>query len=84
MHQSIPVTRFMIVKEDNKEVLWLMLKPLRTPHPFSSVFVAVVYYPPDQNVERGIDIKKYLTRNLDRFLCDRLPSAIVIAGDFNK
>ena len=29
-HQSIPVTRLMTVEEDNKNVLWLMLKRLRT------------------------------------------------------
>jgi hypothetical protein len=27
---------------------------------------------------------EYLTRNLDRLLCDRPSSAIAIAGDFNK
>ena len=61
-----------------------MLKPPRTPRPFSSIIVAVVYYPPGQSAECGIDMIEYLTRNLDRFLCDRPSSAIVIAGDFNK
>ena len=27
---------------------------------------------------------EYLTKNLDRFLCDRPSSPIVIAGDYNK
>ena len=84
VHQSIPVSRLTTAEEDDKEVLWLLLSPPRTPRPFSSVIIAIVYYPPGQNAECGTDMIEYLTRNLDRLLYDRPSSAIVIAGDFNK
>ena len=84
VHQSIPASRLTTAEEDDKEVLWLLLSPPRTPRPFSSVIIAIVYYPPGQNAECGTDMIEYLTRNLDRLLYDRPSSAIVIAGDFNK
>ena len=84
VHHSIPVSRLTTAEEDDKEVLWLLLKAPRTPRPFSSIIVAIVYYPPGQSAECGIDMIEYFTRNLDNLLCDRPSSAIVIAGDFNK
>ena len=71
VHQSIPVRRLTTAEEDDKEVLWLLLKPPRTPRPFSSIIVAIVYYPPSQSADCGTDMIEYLTRNLDRLLCDR-------------
>ena len=47
------------------------------------MIVAVVYYFPGQSMECGIDVMEYLTRNLERFLCDRLSSAFVIATSKN-
>ncbi len=84
VHHSIPASRLTTAEDDDKEVLWLLLKPPRTPRPFSSIIVAIVYYPPGQSAECGKDMIGYLTRNLDNLLCDRPSSAIVIAGDFNK
>ena len=84
VHQSIPVSRLTTAEVDDKEVLWLLLRPPRTPRPFSSIIVAIVYYPPGQSAECGTDMIEYLTSNLDRLLCDRPSSTIVIAGDFNK
>ena len=81
---TVPVRRLTTAEEDNKEILWLLLRPPRTSRPFSSIIVAIVYYPPGQSADCGTDMIEYLTRNLDRLLCDRLSSAIAIAGDFNK
>ena len=46
-------------EEDGKEVLWLLLKAPRTLRPFSSIIVAIVYYPAGQNAECGIDMIEY-------------------------
>jgi hypothetical protein len=66
VHQSIPVSRLTTAEVDDKEVLWLLLRPPRTPRPFSSIIVAIVYYPPGQSAECGTDMIEYLTSNLDR------------------
>ena len=51
VHSSIPVTRLVTAEVSNKEVLWLLLKPPRTPRPYSSIIVGVVYHPPSQSTE---------------------------------
>ena len=84
VHSSIPVTRLQTAEVSNKEVLWLLLKPPRTPRPYSSIIVKVVYHPPGQPTENNNDMTEYLTNCLDSFLTDRPSSGIVIAGDFNK
>jgi hypothetical protein len=42
VHQSIPVRHLTTAEEDDKEVLWLLLRPPRTPRSFSSIMVAIV------------------------------------------
>ena len=84
VHSSIPVTRLVTAEVSNKEVLWLLLKPPRTPRPYSSIIVGVVYHPPGQSTENNNDMTEYLTTCLDGFLTNRPSSGIVIAGDFNK
>ena len=54
---NIPTTHLKTLEEDNKEVLWLLLKPPRTPRPFSAiivvgVIVVGVYFPPPRAVSR--------------------------------
>ena len=46
--------------------------------------MVIVYYPPGQSVENGIEIINYLTDGLDSLLHVRLSTGIIIAGDFNK
>ena len=41
---AIPSSRLSNLEEDCKEVLWLLLKPLRLPRPFSCIVTIVVYY----------------------------------------
>lgn len=46
VNTCIPTTCLTHLEEDNKEVLWLLLKPTRTPRPFSAIIVVGVYFPP--------------------------------------
>ena len=81
VHSSIPITRLVTAEVSNKEVLWLLLKPPRTPRPYSSIIVRVVYHPPGQSTENNNDMTEYLTICPDSFLSNRPSSGIVIAGD---
>ena len=49
---NVPTTHPKNLEEDNKEVLWLLLKPPRTPRPFSAIIVVGVYFPPPRAVSR--------------------------------
>jgi hypothetical protein len=42
----IRVERITHLEETGKEVLWLVLKPPRTPRPFSTIIVVIVCHPP--------------------------------------
>ncbi len=92
-----PAERMTHPEEENKEVIWLLLKPPRTPRHYSTIVAAVVYYPPGQSAEQAIDMNEYLTTCIDSLLCERPSSTcidsllcerpssgIVIAGDFNQ
>ena len=65
-------------------MIWLLLKPRRTPRPYSTVAVAIVYYPPGQSAEQAIDMIEYLTTCIDNVLRQRPSSGIVIGADFNQ
>ena len=65
-------------------MIWLLLKPPRTPRPYSTVAVAIVYYPPGQSAEQASDMTEYLTTCIDNVLCQRPSSGIIIGGDFNQ
>ena len=71
----------MTVEVSNKEVLWLLLKPLRT---HSSRIVGVVYHPAGQSTENNNDMMEYLTTCLNSVLTNRPSSGIVIVGYFKK
>ena len=81
---TIPIERLSNFEVDGKEVMWLLLKPRRTPRPFSTIIVVIVYYPPGQSVENGNEMINYLTDGLDSLVHVRLSTRIIIAGDFNK
>ena len=82
--KSVPVSRLPNLEEAGKEVLWLLLKPHRSPRPFSAIIVVTVYYPPGQSVEKEHEMISYLTDGLDKVLHSRPSTGIIIAGDFNK
>ena len=84
VNTCIPVERISNLEEEGKEVLWLVLKPPRTPRPFSSITVVITYYPPGQPRERENEIIEYLSNGLDELLRKRPSSGIIIAGDFNN
>ena len=74
----LPAKRMAHLEEESKEVIWLLLKPPRTPRPYSTVAVAIVYYPPGQSAEQAIDMIEYLTTCIDNVLRQRPSSGIVI------
>ena len=84
VNNCLPAERMTHLEEENKEVIWLLLKPPRTPRPYSTIVAAVVYYPPGQSAEQAIDMNEYLTTCIDSLLRERPSSGIVIAGDFNQ
>ena len=60
VHKSIPTTRLHNLEEPDKEVIWLQLKPARTPRPFSCILFVGVYYPPGQTAEAEKVMLDYL------------------------
>ncbi len=84
VHQVIPTIRLHNLEEDSKEVIWLVLKPPRTPRPFSCILVVGVYYPPGQTAEAEKEMIRYLSDGLDSFLRDHPSAGLIITGDFNK
>ena len=81
---SVPVTRITNLEDKDKEVLWLLLKPQRTPRPFSIIIVVGVYYPPGQTVENEKGMNEYLTKGLDTLLKDFPSAGVFVVGDFNQ
>ena len=45
INKRIPVECITNLEEEGKDVLWLVLKPPRTPRPFSTITIIIVYYP---------------------------------------
>ena len=84
VNTSIPTTRLTDLEEDNKEVIWLLLKSTRTPRPFSVIVVVGVYYPPGQSAENEKEMNEYITRGLDSILQDFPSAGVFIMGDFNQ
>ena len=77
-------TRLTHVEEDNKEVIWLLHKPTRTPRPFSVIVVVGVYYPLGQSAENEKEMNEYITRGLGSILRDFPSAGVFIMGDFNQ
>jgi hypothetical protein len=81
---DLPAKRLPELEEEGKEALWLLLKPPRTPRPYSSVIVVGVYYPPGQGKENEHEMLDYLTQKMDIALAERHSAGIFVTGDFNK
>ncbi len=84
MNNKRPTTCLRNIEENGKEVLWLLLKPPRTPRPYSAIIVIGVYYPPGQTTEDERAMYEYVTNGLDKTLQDHPSAGVIIAGDFNK
>ena len=85
VNTNIPTTHLRNLEEDNKEVLWLLLKPPRTPRPFSTILVVGVYSPPPgQSVENEREWNEYIARGVDSILRDFPSAGVCIMGDFNQ
>ena len=81
---ALPSSRLSNLEEDCKEVLWLLLKPQRSPRPFSCIVMIVVYYPPGKTAAYETSMIDYLTNGIDSILQSYPSAGIIIAGDFNK
>jgi hypothetical protein len=77
------VERITHLEETGKEVIWLVLKPPRTPRPFSTIIVVIVYYPPGQRPENDYEMIEYLSNGLDIIVTKWISSGTIIAVDFN-
>ena len=80
----LPTTRLTELEESGKEVIWLLLRPPRTPRPYSVILTVGVYYPPRQTKEREREMLDYVTRGVDSVLADRPSTGIIIGGAFNS
>ncbi len=65
IHKNISTTRLYDLEEDDKEVMWLLLKCARIPRPFRSILVVGVYYPPGQSGEAEKNMLIFLTNGID-------------------
>ena len=73
------------MEEDCKDTLRLLLKPQRLPKQFSSIVMAVVYYPPGQTAANKTSmIDSCLTNVIDSILQSYPSDGIIIAGDLDK
>ena len=53
---------------DDKKVMWLTIKPPRTPRHYNLIIVISVYYPPHQASEDRKELNEYTTNGLDKML----------------
>ncbi len=81
---DLPAKRLPELEEEGKEALWLLLKPPRTPRPYSSIIAVCVYHRPGQTKENERDMLDYLTQKMDIALAERPSAGIFVAGDFNQ
>jgi len=80
---KVPCTCLFNLEEEGKEVMWLLLKPPRTPRPYSVMLIVTIYYPPGQSKEREREMQDYLTKGVDIVLQDYPSAGVIIAGDIN-
>ena len=72
--------RFCLYNED-REVLWAMLRPKRLPRGYSCIIIGVVYHPPDAN---NNDMLVYLRTSMEYIEAKYTNYGIILLGDFNK
>ncbi|XP_041486027.1 uncharacterized protein LOC121432240 [Lytechinus variegatus] len=75
-----PVTNIRV--PDNLEVIWIQLRPRRLPREVSSLFVAVVYSPPNSNSET--ELIDHIIDSVDVIRSRHPYAGIAILGDFNR
>ena len=84
VNANAPTTHLRNLEEDNKEVLWLLLKPPRTPRTFSAILVVGVHFPSGQSLENEREWNEYITRGVDSVLRDFPSASVCVMGDFNQ
>ena len=83
VHNDLPTKRLVNVEVNDKEVLWLLHTPHRTPRPFSCLITVGLYFPPGKSASEGKELNDYITDNLDNLLKEKPSAGIMITGDFN-
>ena len=53
VHNDLPTKRLVNVEVNDKEVLWLLHTPHRTPRPFSCLITVGLYFPPGKSASEG-------------------------------
>ena len=66
---------------EDREVLWAMLRPKRLPRGYSCIIIGVVYHPPDAN---NNDMLVYLRTSMEYVEANYTNYGIILLGDFNK
>ena len=66
---------------EDREVLWAMLRPKRLPRGNSCIIIGVVYHPPDAN---NNDMLVYLRTSMEYIEANYTNYGIILLGDFNK
>jgi hypothetical protein len=79
VNNCLPAERMTHLEEENKEVIWLLLKP---PEPLDLTVQSLLLLctTPGQSAEQAIDMNEYLSTCIDNLLRERPSSGIVIAG----
>ena len=65
------------------ETLWLQLRPVRLPRPVSSLFIGIVYHPPQATANDNNKLYDHIQKTVDLYLLDHPDSLVCIVGDFN-
>ena len=80
---NIKFNRLLEIELDLFEVMWVTLRPVRLPRPFTMLIVAVVYCPPSYNAERKRELADHILNSVDLLTRKYPDSGVFILGDFN-
>ena len=78
---TIQFSRLDELSDDSFEVLWISLRPTRSPRGITNLNVAIVYQPPSAN---DTDMLNYLSNSLSLVESSFPCCGLVLLGDFNK
>lgn len=84
VHNDLPTKHLVSAEVSDKEVLWLLHTPYRTPRPFSCIITVALYFPPGKSVLERSEMNDYITEHLDNLLKEKPSAGIMITGDFNQ
>ena len=74
-------TRLRYIEDDEHEVLWVRLRPLKLPRKYSCIVIACIYHPP--KADNG-SMREYMITSLYSMLRCYQECGIILTGDFNQ